>query len=126
MVHQNPDKSKVINTVELLLRDLMLYEIFHPLYVPANEKWEVHHSHPSKVHEKLDVIGIKARKPPLTTRILHDQFHERSILISQKYEWENSRELPQTTSLNVRLIMMPIYLLLLMPLFSNIWYAYCH
>jgi len=63
----------------------VLHEVFHLLYVTANEKWEVHHPHPGKVHEKPDVIGIKARKPPLTTAILHDQFHERSIFISQKY-----------------------------------------
>ena len=67
MIHQNPDKSKVINTVELLLRGIMLHEIFHPLYVFANEKWEVRHTHPGKVHEKPNVIGIKAKKPPLTT-----------------------------------------------------------
>ena len=103
----------------------MLHEIFHPLYVPANEKWEVHHSHPGKVHEKPVVISIKARKPPLTTEILHDQFHEWSILIFQKSEWEDSCELPQASGLNVRLIMMSLYLLLLMPLLSNIWYAYC-
>ena len=36
----------------------MLHEIVHPLYVPANEKWKVHHPHPSKVHEQPDVIGI--------------------------------------------------------------------
>ena len=116
----------MINTIELLSRGLVLHEIFHPLYVPANEKWEFHHSHPGKLHEQPDVIGIKARKPPLTTEVLHDQFHERSILISQKSEWENSRELTQTTGLNVRLIMMPLRLLLLIPLFSNVWYACCH
>jgi len=38
MVYQNPDKSKVINTVELLSRALVLHENFHPLYVTANEK----------------------------------------------------------------------------------------
>ena len=72
MVHQNPDKSKVINTVELLSTGLVLHENFHRLNVPANEKWEVHHSHPGKVHEKPDVIGIKARKPPLTTEVFYD------------------------------------------------------
>jgi len=58
MIHQNPDKSKVINIVKLLLRGLMLHEIVHPLYVLANEKWDVHHLHPGKVHEQPDVIGI--------------------------------------------------------------------
>jgi len=58
MIHQNPDASNVINTVELLLRGLMLHEFFHPLYVPANEKWEVHRPYSGKVHEQLDVTGI--------------------------------------------------------------------
>jgi len=58
MIHQNPDKSKVINNVKLLLRGLMLHEGVHPLYVPANEKWTVHHLHPGKVREQPDVIGI--------------------------------------------------------------------
>lgn len=99
MVYQNPDKGKVINIVELLSRGLVLHEIIHPLYVPANEKWEVHHSHPGKVHEQPDVVGIKARKPPLTTEVFHNQFYERSILISQKSEWKNSGELLTELSL---------------------------
>ena len=116
----------MINTIELLSRGLVLHEIFHPLYVPTNKKWEVHHSHPSKVHEQPDVIGIKARKPPLATEVLHDQFHERGILIFQKSEWKNSREVAQTAIFDVRLIMMSLYLLLLVPLLSNVWYACCH
>jgi len=58
MILQNLDNSKVINTVELLLRGLMLHEIVHPLYVLANEKWELHHPNPGKLHEQPDVIGI--------------------------------------------------------------------
>ena len=104
----------------------MLHEVFHILYVTANEKWEVHHPHLGKVHEQPNVIGIKARKPPLTTEILHDQFHERDILISQKSEWKNYGELVQIDALNVRLIMMPLYLLFLMPMLSNVWFAFCH
>lgn len=104
----------------------MLREIFHFLYVVTNEKREVHHSHPGKVHEQPDVIGIKARKHPLTTEILHDQFHKQRILIPQKFEWKDSGELAQTTVFDVRLIIMPIQLLLLMSLFSNLWYACCH
>ena len=104
----------------------MLHEVFHLLYVTANKKREAHHPYPGKMHEEPDVIGIKARKPPLTTEILHDQFHKRGILISQKYEWKNSGELVQIAGLNVRLIMMPLHLLSLMPLFSNVRYACCH
>ena len=125
MVHQNLDKNEVIYTVELLPRGLVLHELSHPLYVPANEKWEVHHPHPGKMLEQPDLIGIKARKPPLTTEVLHDQFHERGILIFQKSEWKRSREVAQRAVFDVRLIMMPLYLLFFMPLLSNVWYAYC-
>ncbi|MCY6488261.1 hypothetical protein, partial [Actinobacillus pleuropneumoniae] len=79
------------------------------LYVPANEKWEAHHSHPGEVHEQPDVIGIKARKPPLSTEILHDQSHEWGILVPQKSEWKNSGELAQIVVLDVRLIMISVY-----------------
>ena len=116
----------MINTIELLSRGLVLHEIFHPLYVPANEKWEVHHSHPGRVYEQPDVIGIKVRKTPLATKVLHDQFHERGILLFQKSERKNSCEVVQTTVFDVGLIMMPLYLLFLMPLLSNVSYACCH
>ena len=101
----------------------MLHEGVHPLYVPTNEIWDVHHPYPGKVHEQPDVIGIQTREPPLTSEILHDQFHEWSIFIFQISEWKDSCELPQETGLNVRLIMLPIHLLFLVPLFSNIRYA---
>jgi len=115
MIHQYLDKGKVINTVKLLVRGLMLHEIVHPLYVPTKEKWEVHHPHPCKVHEQPDVIGIYTIEPPITAKVIHDQPHEWIILISQISEWEDSCELSQTTGLNVRLVMLPIHLLLLMP-----------
>jgi len=104
----------------------VLHEVFHLLYVVANEKWEVHHLHPGKVHEKPDVIGIEAGKPSLTTEILHDQSHEWGILIPQKFEWKNSGELAQTVVLDVRLIMMPLHLIFLIPLFPSVRYSCCH
>ena len=58
MNHQNLNKRKMINTVKLLLRGFVLHEGVHPLYVPANEIWDVHHPYPGKMHEQLDVIGI--------------------------------------------------------------------
>ena len=58
MNHQNLNKSKVIKTIKLLLRGLVLHEGVHPLYVPTNEKWDVHHPYLCKVHEQPDVIGI--------------------------------------------------------------------
>ena len=57
------------------------------------------------MHQQPDMIGIKARKPPLATKVLHDQFHEQGILIFQKSEWKKSREVAQTTVFDVRLIM---------------------
>ena len=104
----------------------MLHKVFHLLYVVAHEKWEVHHRHLGEVHEQPDVIDIEARKPSLTTEILHDQSHEWGILIPQKPEWENSGELAQTTVLHIRLIVMPLHLLFLMPLLPNVWYPCFH
>ena len=104
----------------------MLHEVFHLLNVVADEKWEAHHLHPGEVHEKADVIGIKVRKPPLATEILHDQSHEWGILIPQKPEWKNSGELAQTTVLDVGLIVMPLHLIFLVPLFPNVRYSCCH
>ena len=103
-----------------------MHEIFHLLNVIANEKWEAHNLYPGEVHEKEDVIGIKVRKPPLATEILHDQSHEWGILFPQKSEWKNSSELAQAAVLDIRLIVMPLHFLLLMPLLSNVWYACCH
>jgi len=63
------------------------------------------------------------REPPLTAEVLQDQPHEWSIFIFQISEWKDSCELPQATSLNVRLIMLQINLMFLVPWFSNIRYA---
>ena len=120
MIYQNPDKSEVIDTVKLLLRGLMHHEGVHPLYIPTYEKWEVHHPHPGKVHEQEDMIGIQSREPPLTAKVFHDQPHEWSILILQVSEGKYSCELIHESGFDVRLIVFPIHLLLLMPLFSNI------
>ena len=110
----------------MLLWGLVIHEVFQILNVIADEKWEAHHPHPGEVHEQVDVIGIKVRKPPLATEILHDQSHEWGILIPQKSEWKNPGELAQTAVLDVGLIVMPLHLLFLMPLFPNVWYSCCH
>ena len=104
----------------------MQHEGVHPLYIPAYEKWEVHHSYPRKVHEQADVIGIQSREPPLTAEVFHDQSYERSILIFQVSQGKDSGELIQESVFYVRLIVFPFHLRLLMPLFSSIWYTCCH
>ena len=104
----------------------MQHEGVHPLYIPAYEKREVHHPHPSKVHEQADVIGIQSREPPLTAEALHDQSHEQSIVIFQVSEGKDSYELIQESGFDVRLTVLPFHLLLLMPLPPNIWYTCCH
>lgn len=48
----------MINIVKLLLRGFVLHKGVHPLYVPTNEIWDVHHPYPGKMHEKPDVIRI--------------------------------------------------------------------
>jgi len=104
----------------------VLHKVLHLPYVVVHEKWEVHHPHPGEMHEKPDVICIEAGKPSLTTEIFHDQSCEWAILIPQKPKWKDSSELAQTTVLDVRLIVMPLHLLLLMPLFPNVLYPCCH
>jgi len=104
----------------------VLHKVIHLLYFVAHEKWEVHHPHPGEVHEQPDVICIEAGKPFLTTEIFHDQSHEGGILIPKKSEWKDSSELAQIAVIDVRLIMMPLHLLFLMPLFPNVWYPCCH
>ena len=73
----------------------MLHGGVHPLYVSTYEKWEIHHPHPGKVHEKADVISIQSREPSLTAEVFHDQSHERSILIFQVSEGKDTCELIQ-------------------------------
>ena len=51
----------------------------HLLNVPVNKIFEVHHSHPSEVHQQSDMVGIHARKLALTTEILDYEFHQGSI-----------------------------------------------
>jgi len=75
MNHHNFDERKMINTVELLLRGLVLRKGGHLLYVSAYEIRNVHHPNPGKMHQQPDVISIKVGEPALTAEILHDEFH---------------------------------------------------
>jgi len=68
-------ERKMIKTVELLLRGLVLHKSGHLLYVLAYEIRNVHHLHLSKMHQQPDVISIQAGEPALTGEILHDEFH---------------------------------------------------
>ena len=75
MNHQNLNKSKMIDTVKLLLRYFALYKGGHPLYVLANEIQNVHHPYPGEMHEQPDVISIKVRESSLTAEVFHNQSH---------------------------------------------------
>ena len=75
MNHQNLNKSKMIDTVKLLMRGFMVHKCGHPLYVPENEIRNVQHPYPGEMHEQPDVISIKTREPSLTPEIFHDQSH---------------------------------------------------
>ena len=72
MNDHNFDESKMINIVELLLRGLMLHKGGHLLYVLAYEIRNVHHPHPSKMHQQPDVIRIQAGELALIGEIIHD------------------------------------------------------
>jgi len=58
MYDHNFNERKMIDTIKLLLRSLLLYYGGHLLNILAHEVGEIHHSHPSKVHQKSDMIGI--------------------------------------------------------------------
>lgn len=75
MSDHNFDESKMINTVELLLRGLALRKSGYILYVSAYEVRHDHHSYPGKMHQQPNVISIQAGEPTLTGEILHDEFH---------------------------------------------------
>lgn len=75
MNHLNLNKSKMIDTVKLLLRGFMLYKGGHRLYLLANEIQNVHHLYPGEMHEQPDVVSIKTREPSLAAKIFHDQSH---------------------------------------------------
>jgi len=75
MNNQNLNKSKMIDTIKLLLRGFTLHKGGHPLYVLANEIRNVHHPYPGEMHEQPDVISIETREPSLTAEIFHDQLH---------------------------------------------------
>ena len=60
MYHNHLDERIMINVVVLLLRSLLLHKISHPLYVSAHEIWNVHHPHSSEMHQKSDVVCVKA------------------------------------------------------------------
>ena len=79
MHNHNFDECKVIDIVILLLRSFPLHEGGHLLNIPAHEVREVHHSHPGKIHQQPDMIGIQVRKLALTAKIFDNELHQRSI-----------------------------------------------
>ena len=75
MNNRNLNESKMINTIKLLLKGLVLHKGGNPFYVSAYEIRNVHHSYPSEMHQQPDVISLQAGEPALTGEILHDEFH---------------------------------------------------
>jgi len=51
MHDHNLNERKMIYTIELLLRSLLLYQGGHLLNVLAHEVGDIHHPHPGKVHQ---------------------------------------------------------------------------
>ena len=60
MYHNHLDEHIMINAVMLLLWSLLLYKSSHPLYVSTHEIWNIHQSHSREMHQKFDVVCIKA------------------------------------------------------------------
>ena len=97
----------------------------HLLNITANKIGKIHHCHPSEVHQQSGVVGIQARKSALTNEIFNYDFHQGSICVLKVPERENSTNLPLKTSLDIRLIMFPVYQLPLTPLLTYIWNTGC-
>ena len=93
----------------------------HLLNVPANKIGEVHHSHPSEVHQYFDVVSIQARKSALIAEIFNYEFHQGCICVLKVPEREKSTNRPLKNSLDVRLIMISVNKLPLIPLLTYIW-----
>ena len=75
MNNNNLDDRKVINAIKLLWVWFPLCKQNHPLYVFVNEVCYIHHSSPSKMHKKYDMISIESRETSLTCEVFNDEFH---------------------------------------------------
>ena len=75
MYHNDFDERIMINAVMLLLRSLPLHKGSHLLYVSAHEVWNIHQSHSREMHQKSDMVCIKARESTLTAEVSNDEFH---------------------------------------------------
>ena len=91
------------------MRRLPLNQGGHLLNIPANKIGEIHHSHPSEVHQRSDVVSIQARKSALTAEIFNYEFHQGSICVLKVPEREKSTNLPLKTSLDISFIMISVY-----------------
>lgn len=60
MYHNHLDEHIMINVVMLLLWSLLLHKRSHLLYVLAHEVWNAHHPHSREMHQKSDMVCIKA------------------------------------------------------------------
>ena len=60
MYYNDFNERIMINDVMLLLWSLLLHKGSHPLYVLAHEVWNIHQSHSREMHQKSDMVCIKA------------------------------------------------------------------
>lgn len=58
MDDHNFNERKMIYTVALLLRSILLYYGGHPLIISTHGVGEIHHSHHGKMHQQFDMVGI--------------------------------------------------------------------
>ena len=77
------------------------------------------------MHQKSDMVCIKARESTLTAEVPNDEFHQWRIGLLQKPEREYPAELPQISRPDVRFIICSILLLSLIPLLTYVWYPGC-
>ena len=65
--------------------------------------WDVHHPHPSEMHEKPDMICVQSGESSLTSEVSHDNLHHQCILAEEKTEGEKLSFFILVPGLEVRL-----------------------
>ena len=67
------------------------------------------------------MVGINSSKPPFTSKILHYDFHKRSIAVKKIRKRKNSSESISMLKLDERLVIFQVKMGLFEPFLAMIW-----
>ena len=109
------------NAIQLLGVWLPLYNMCHLLNVSEHEVRDIHHSYSSEMHQQSNVVVIQPGEPTFTSEVLDNDFHRWRKPVFQKLEGEYSLHFVFVSSLDVRIIVLPINILTFVPFFTHIW-----